>query len=226
MPPRLGISQRLPCCGLLLRIVPLYFSSQLFVQGLLLSTGSEMAPIQFFPVHILQIRPLQHSLSWSWGTLMPKFSKGPFFPSGSPQTHTMQVITPALPLFLPVSCFPAPGATDLCHGFQTCLLLGSDGSERSLKVRVWLSLALPPLQFQKEPWNFSSWGCREVTGAVEGQSPPRVRGCTQSDKKGRWLRICEAGSLSGEQRHPGWGCRQQGMTVRPSLVQGLALLPT
>lgn len=54
---------------------------------------------------------------------MPKFSKGPFFPSGSPQTHTVKVITPVLSLFLPVSCFPALGAIDLCHGFQNCLHL-------------------------------------------------------------------------------------------------------
>lgn len=123
VPPRLSFSQRLPCCGLLLRTVPLYSLPSSFVQGLLLSTGSEMAPIQFFSVHVLQIRPLHHSRSWSWGTLTPKFSKGPFFPSGPPQTHTMKVITPVLPFFFPMSCYPAPGATDLCQGFQTCLHL-------------------------------------------------------------------------------------------------------
>lgn len=124
VPPRLSFSQRLPCCGLLLRTGSIVF---LFPAPLFRACYSvqvqKWLPSGFFLFTSCKLG-LFNTRSHGAGThSLLSLAKDPFFPSGSPRTHTMKVFTPVLPLFLPMSCYPTPGAIDLCQDFETCLHL-------------------------------------------------------------------------------------------------------
>lgn len=111
-------------------------------------------------------------------------------------------------------------------------VLGLNRAGSNLKARVWLSLALLPLQLQKGPWNFRSWGVEvggRVTDALEGEPPPRSS-CNDAPRgsgEGRRLGMHEAGVRSVRQgvcypesrgREGGWSFREQAMPVLLTLA--------